>query len=138
MVLDEIPDSMITPPLMSADIAHMSVRQKMLQELEDSRESVLQMERVHQQEIAKLKEMLECAKVERRNERSLLQQKITSLHKVITTHCCYNSTMHKGIMNKIAWLRIFVVENFRNHTVTTKLLFMKLFIFQDIMIPATS
>ena len=83
MVLDEIPDSPTTPPMMSSDIAHMSIRQKMLQELEDSREGVLQMERVHQQDIAKLKEMLEHAKVERRNERSHLQQKINSLHKVI-------------------------------------------------------
>ena len=83
MVLDEIPDNLTTPPLMSSDIAHMSVRQKMLQELENSRESVFQMERVHQEEVTKLKEMLECAKVERKNERSHLQQRINSLHKVV-------------------------------------------------------
>ena len=83
MVLDEIPDNLTMPPLMSSDIAHMSVRQKMLQELENSRESVFQMERVHQEEVTKLKEMLECAKVERKNERSHLQQRINSLHKVV-------------------------------------------------------
>lgn len=84
MVLDEIPDNpndLTTPLLMSADIANMSVRQKMLQELQDNRESVLQLEQLHQQEIARWKEMLECAKVERKNERSQLQQKINSLQK---------------------------------------------------------
>ena len=89
MVLDEIPDNpndLTTPLLMSADIANMSVRQKMLQELQNNRESVLQLEQLHQQEIARWKEMLECAKVERRNERSQLQQKINSLQKVFPSY----------------------------------------------------
>lgn len=86
MVLDEIPDNpnnSATPILMSADIAHMSVRQKMQQELQNSRESVLQMEQLHQQEVTRLKEMLESVKSERRSERSQLQQKINSLQKVL-------------------------------------------------------
>ena len=83
MVLDEIPDYPATPLLMSVDIANMSARQKMQQELQSSRESVLQMEQLHQQEIAKLKELLEAVKIERRNEQSQLQQKINSLQKVL-------------------------------------------------------
>lgn len=84
MVLDEIPDypsNSATPLLTSVEIANMSVRQKMQQELQNSRESVLQMEQLHQQEITGLKEMLEAAKIERRNERNQLQQKINSLQK---------------------------------------------------------
>ena len=86
MVLDEIPDypsNSAKPLLRSADIVNLSVRQKMQQELQNSRESVLQMEQLHQQDIAKLKEMLEAVKSERRSERSQLQQKINSLQKVI-------------------------------------------------------
>ena len=86
MVLDEIPDypsNSATPLLTSVEIANMSVQQKMQQELQNSRESVLQMEQIHQQEITRLKEMLEAAKIERRNERNQLQQKINSLQKVL-------------------------------------------------------
>ena len=88
MVLDEIPDypsNSATPLLTSMDISNMSVRQKMQQELQNSRESVLQMEQLHQQEVARLKEMLEAVKIERRNQRNQLQQKINSLQKVITS-----------------------------------------------------
>ena len=86
MVLDEIPDypSDSAPPiLMPVEIAHMSVRQKMQQELQNSREGVLHMEQLHQQQVMELKEMLETAKIERRNERSQLQQKINLLQKVM-------------------------------------------------------
>jgi len=86
LVLDEIPDypsNSATPLLMSADIANMTVRQKMQQELQNSRESVLQMERLHQQEVTKLKEILEAIKAERRSECSQLQQKINTLQKVL-------------------------------------------------------
>lgn len=86
MVLDEIPDyptNSAPPLLMPADIANMSVRQKMQQELQNNKESVLQMEQHHQQEIAKWKERLEAVKVEKRNERTQLQQKINSLQKVL-------------------------------------------------------
>ena len=86
MVLDEIPDypsNSATPLLRSADIVNLSARQRMQQELQNSRESVLQMEQLHQQDIAKLKETLEAVKTERRNERGQLQQKINSLQKVL-------------------------------------------------------
>lgn len=66
----------------SADIANMLVRQKMQQELENARESILQLEQAHQQEVAKLNEILEEVKLERKNDRNQLQQKISMLQKV--------------------------------------------------------
>jgi len=84
-VLDEIPDygHVSTPPMpSSADIANMLVRQKMQQELENTKESILQLEQAHQQEVVKLNEMLEAVKLERKNDRNQLQQKISTLQKV--------------------------------------------------------
>jgi len=87
-VLDEIPDlpshahSTVPPMPSSADIANMLVRQKMQQELENARESILQLEQAHQQEVAKLNEILEEVKLERKNDRNQLQQKISMLQKV--------------------------------------------------------
>lgn len=66
----------------SADIANMLVRQKMQQELENTKESILQLEQAHQQEVVKLNEMLEAVKLERKNNRNQLQQKISTLQKV--------------------------------------------------------
>ncbi|XP_065890247.1 trichohyalin-like isoform X2 [Dysidea avara] len=86
-VLDGIPDipnhaHSIAPPMpSSAEIANMLVRQKMQQELQNTRESIFQLEQTHQQEVAKLNEMLEAVKLERRNDRNQLQQKISTLQK---------------------------------------------------------
>ena len=87
-MLDEIPDlpshahSTAPPMPSSADIANILVRQKMQQELQNTREGILQLEQAHQQEVAKLNEMLEEVKLERKNDRNQLQQKISMLQKV--------------------------------------------------------
>ena len=87
-MLDEIPDlpshahSTAPPMPSSADIANMLVRQKMQQELQNTREGILQREQAHLQEVAKLNKMLEEMKLERKNDRNHLQQKISMLQKV--------------------------------------------------------
>jgi len=86
----------------SADIANMLVRQKMQQELQNTRESIVQLEQAHQQEMAKLNQMLEEVKLDRKNDRNQLQQKINTLQKVNCILTVYNSCT-LDIVNALAW-----------------------------------